>query len=75
MFQFYLKIIVASASPQFYAEGTDQGGSYFTNRFIRFFNIKSSFTNETTWEEILEASKQSLWKSQRPYYDVNLVRI
>lgn len=68
-------IIISSASPGFYSEGTDEKGSCFTNCYLRFFK---SFTNSsalTSWQQILGQVQKKLWKRQRPYYDLLITEI
>jgi hypothetical protein len=66
-------IMIASASPKYYAEGTDDEGSSFTNCYLKDFKkaIRSN-QKETNWEAILSQSQQALWKKQRPQYQLIL---
>jgi len=65
-------VLISSASPGFYSEGTDAKGSCFTNVYIRLFKELTESTEPTSWQEILDRAQEKLWKRQRPYYELLL---
>ena len=68
-------IMISSASPGFYSEGTDKKGSCFTNCYLRFFKRFTSSSSPTSWQEILAQVQRKLWKRQRPHYDLLITEI
>jgi hypothetical protein len=67
-------IMISSASPTYYAEGTDKKGSFFTNRFIKTFQktVRSTQDSNMNWESILSSTQQALWERQKPQYQLIL---
>jgi hypothetical protein len=63
-------ILISSASPGFYAEGTDEKGSCFTNRFIKIFNRSLEKEEGISWEFICLKAQQSLWNEQQPQFQI-----
>lgn len=67
-------IMISSASPSYYAEGTDKKGSCFTNFYIKTFQkaTQSNHHPNIDWDFILSKSQRALWKRQRPQYQLFL---
>ncbi len=66
-------IMISSASPKYYAEGTDEEGSSFTNCYIKTFQkAVNSNKPEVDWDLILSQSQKALWEEQRPQYQLFL---
>lgn len=65
-------VLISSASPDFYSEGTDQNGSFFTNQYIEIFKKNMSSENPSSWDDLLSKTCTILWKRQRPFYELML---
>ncbi len=63
-------ILISSASPGYYSEGTDEDGSDFTNAYIKFFKRLMAAPQTSTWEDLLSKTQHKLWKRQRPFYEL-----
>lgn len=65
-------IIISSSSPGYYAEGTDEDGSFFTNYYIEAFKKAIHSQEPTSWNDILAQVQSKLCKSQQPQYELIL---
>lgn len=64
-------ILISSAAPEYYAEGTNEKGSCFTNHYIKAFNQALQLNSaHISWDCILSKTQQILWKTQRPQYQL-----
>lgn len=65
-------IMISSAAPGFYAEGTDEKGSFFTNCYLHVFEKAVVSQENINWNEILSEVQKTLWKRQHPQYELLL---
>lgn len=64
-------ILISSAAPEYYAEGTNERGSCFTNCYIKTFNQALQINPEkVSWDSILFKTQQMLWETQKPQYQL-----
>jgi hypothetical protein len=66
-------IMISSASEGYYSEGTDEDGSCFTNCYIeKFQKMIHSKNEQINWDSLLSKTQKTLWKDQRPRYELIL---
>ncbi len=64
-------VLIASAGPEYYAEGTNEKGSCFTNCYIKTFNqALQSHPEKVSWDSILSKTQHMLWEAQKPQYQL-----
>jgi hypothetical protein len=65
-------ILISSAAPGYYAEGTDEGGSDFTAAYIKMMKKVAHHPENASWDFICSGLQIKLGKQQNPQFQLDL---